>query len=155
MLLFYMLNEVNQVLKYTCVSNQVLARRVLKFIFYPLEALICSEYGLVGSGPEHRTLIFTRLVPIRRHLARALSFHIFESHRCASGMGLRPRLATCRGRRRGATSLGTISATTTSRSGARARQTDAGALPPPAPDTTRPWATTCSGGDATCSSSSG
>ena len=62
-----MLNEVNQVLKYTCVSNQVLARRVLKFMFYPLEALTCSEYGLVGSGPEHRSLSSIRLVPIRRH----------------------------------------------------------------------------------------
>ena len=63
MLLFYMLNEVNQVLKYTCVSNQVLARRVLKFMFYPLEALIYTEKGLVGSGPVYRSLSTKRLGP--------------------------------------------------------------------------------------------
>ena len=71
-------------------------------------------------------------------------------------MDRRPRLARWQHAAGGggaASSPGAMSSTT-STSGVRARQTDAGALPRPIPATARPWATTCSEGDATCSSSS-
>ena len=87
---------------------------------------------------------------MRRHLGSSPPLHHFQV--CYSVI---LRSASCMDVG-GASSLGTTSSTMASPwgLGVRAGQTDAGALPPPAPGTVRPWATTYGEGNVTCTSSS-
>ena len=111
--------------------------------------------GWFGPGASNTYLHKARANTQAFGSSPLLPHFVFAALRFRHGLRLRlARLQHAEVGRRGAASMGTTSSTMASALGVRARQTDAGALPPPTPDTARPWATTCSEGDATCSSSS-